>query len=214
MFKNIVKKMEHNIGSIKMLNNSAILYGLLMIALVNMYSYVMTNRQLYVVFMLIIGFLTSFFSKNMIVILFVAIVIPNIIRFSSEYQFREGFEGEEGDKKSDLTKPSFTQKDLTDLVDIHNLDDTDKPAAAKDKMDKVSQNMGSMQEKIQSALKTADTIKDDDKKKKVKDVLNKQLAMITTLSGMGDKFHEIMNDMETNVPQLTKDDFDTSAKSE
>lgn len=214
MFKNIVKKMEHNIGSIKMLNNSAILYGLLMIALVNMYSYVMTNRQLYVVFMLIIGFLTSFFSKNMIVILFVAIVIPNIIRFSSEYQFREGFEGEEGDQKSDLTKPSFTKKDLTDLVDIHNLDDTDKPAAAKDKMDKVSQNMGSMQEKIQSALKTADTIKDDDKKKKVKDVLNKQLAMITTLSGMGDKFHEIMNDMETNVPQLTKDDFDTSAKSE
>jgi uncharacterized membrane protein YfhO len=214
MFKNIVKKMEHNIGSIKMLNNSAILYGLLMIAMVNMYSYVMTNRQLYVVFMLIIGFLTSFFSKNMIVILFVAIVIPNIIRFSSEYQFREGFEGEEGDKKSDLTKPSFTQKDLTDLVDIHNLDDTDKPAAAKDKMDKVSQNMGSMQEKIQSALKTADTIKDDDKKKKVKDVLNKQLAMITTLSGMGDKFREIMNDMETNVPQLTKDDFDTSAKSE
>jgi len=214
MFKNIVKKMEHNIGSIKMLNNSAILYGLLMIAMVNMYSYVMTNRQLYVVFMLIIGFLTSFFSKNMIVILFVAIVIPNIIRFSSEYQFREGFEGEEGDKKSDLTKPSFTKKDLTDLVDIHNLDDTDKPAAAKDKMDKVSQNMGSMQEKIQSALKTADTIKDDDKKKKVKDVLNKQLAMITTLSGMGDKFHEIMNDMETNVPQLTKDDFDTSAKSE
>ena len=62
MFKNIVKKMEHNIGSIKMLNNSAILYGLLMIAMVNMYSYVMTNRQLYVVFMLIIGFLTSFFS--------------------------------------------------------------------------------------------------------------------------------------------------------
>jgi len=214
MFKNIVKKMEHNIGSIKMLNNSAILYGLLMIAMVNMYSYVMTNRQLYVVFMLIIGFLTSFFSKNMIVILFVAIVIPNIIRFSSEYQFREGFEGEEEDNKSDLTKPSFTKKDLTDLVDIHNLDDTDKPAAAKDKMDKVSQNMGSMQEKIQSALKTADTIKDDDKKKKVKDVLNKQLAMITTLSGMGDKFREIMNDMETNVPQLTKDDFDTSAKSE
>ena len=75
------------------------------------------------------------------------------------------------------------------------------------KMDNVTQNMTSMQDKIKSALKTADKIKDEDKKKSVKSVLNKQLAMITTLSGMGSQYEEIMNDLHQNVPQLTKDDF-------
>jgi len=159
--------------------------------------------------MLIIGFLTSFFSKNMIVILFLSIVIPNIIRFSSDYQFREGFEENpnSNEEVSEMTKPSFTTEDLNELVDIKSVDDPTQPEKMKAKMDKVTKNMGSMQEKIQGAIKTADKIKDEDKKKKVKDVLNKQLTMITTLSGMGSQYEEIMNDLQTNVPQLTKDDF-------
>lgn len=205
----MVKKMENNMNSIHVLKSSTILYGLLLISLANMYSYVMTNRHLYVVFMLIIGFLTSFFSKNMIVILFLSIVIPNIIRFSSDYQFREGFEENpnSNEKVPEMTKPSFTTEDLNELVDIKSVDDPTQPEKMKAKMDKVTKNMGSMQEKIQGAIKTADKIKDEDKKKKVKDVLNKQLTMITTLSGMGSQYEEIMNDLQTNVPQLTKDDF-------
>jgi len=202
----MVKQIENNLNSIQLLKSSTILYVLLFIALANMYSYVMNNRQLYVVFMLIIGFLTSFFSKNMIVVLFLSIVIPNIIRFSSDYQFREGFEENANEKVPEITKPSFTPEELKELVDIKSVDHTNK-TNVKMKMDNVTQNMTSMQDKIKSALKTADKIKDEDKKKSVKSVLNKQLAMITTLSGVGSQYEEIMNDLHQNVPQLTKDDF-------
>jgi hypothetical protein len=51
---------------------------------------------------LLVGFLTAFFSKNMIVILFFALVVSNIIKFGihiGKEGFSEGVEGEDDDEK-------------------------------------------------------------------------------------------------------------------
>jgi len=52
-----------------------------------------------VLLMFLIGFLTSFFSKNMIIILFSAIVFTNLIVYGSQLKYREGF-----DKKDEVIK--------------------------------------------------------------------------------------------------------------
>ncbi len=68
--------------------------------------------------------------------------------------------------------------------------------------------MGSMKTKINNALTTADKIKDEDKKKKVKDILHKQKSMIDTLSGMGSSFEDMMDDLMTNFPKMDEHDYD------
>lgn len=205
MIQNIVKKIESSVSSTHLLKNNTMLYVLLLIALTNMYSYVMTNNHIYVAFMLIIGFLTSFFSKNMIVILFLSVVIPNIIRYSSEYQPREGFTGIE--KEDSLVDAGVNENDLKEVMEIGNSNDPASKTKLKMKMDKVTKNMGSMKTKINNALTTADKIKDEDKKKKVKDILHKQNSMIDTLSGMGSSFEDMLNDLMTNFPKMDEHDY-------
>ena len=206
MFQNIVKKIDSSVSSIHLLKSNTMLYVLLLIALTNMYSYVMTDSHIYVAFMLIIGFLTSFFSKNMIVILFLSVVIPNIIRYSSEYQPREGFTGTE--TEDSLVDAGVNENDLKEVMDMSKSNDPESKTKLKMKMNKVTQNMGSMKTKINNALTTADKIKDEEKKKKVKDILHKQKSMIDTLSGMGSSFEDMMDDLMTNFPKMDEHDYD------
>lgn len=89
----------------RILQSKAILWILFIIALANMYAYIMSSNDLYIAFMLLIGFITSFFTKNMIIILFLAICIPNLIRFCLEFKslfagihmlkVKEGYKGDE-----------------------------------------------------------------------------------------------------------------------
>jgi len=68
----------------ELLHSKILLYILVFVSLVNIFTYVSTNDQTYAGFMILIGFLTSFFSKNMIVIMFTAIAVTNLIRFGME----------------------------------------------------------------------------------------------------------------------------------
>ena len=103
-----------------LLESKAVLYFLVIISIVNMVTYAATNEPTYAGYMLLIGFLTSFFSKNMIVVLFIAIAFTNIIRFGmmSASQYREGFDIEGIDKltkhltDSSKSNPQDPAKDL------------------------------------------------------------------------------------------------------
>lgn len=69
-----------------LMKNKVVLWLLFAIALVNMYAYLMSANELYIAFMLLTGFILSFFSKNMVVILFFSICIPSILRFVMEWK--------------------------------------------------------------------------------------------------------------------------------
>jgi len=197
MWKNIERSMDFT----HLLKNNIVLYLLLLISLVNMYSYVVTNNQLYIAFMLIIGFLTSFFSKNMIVILFLSIAIPNIIHYGSEIRVREGFDT----TPETAHVEKLTGSDIKDLTDIKSVD----PNVAQSKIDKISNTLNTMQKRIDTALATTEKIKDKDKKDKVKSVLHKQKALMDTLSGVGEKYKEIMTELSQSTPELNSTDFST-----
>lgn len=78
---------------IELLKSKIVLYLLVLIIIFNLYNYAMIGHEAYAVCLLLIGFLTSFFSKNMIVILFTALAVTNIIRYGVEQYYMEGFVG-------------------------------------------------------------------------------------------------------------------------
>lgn len=116
--------------------SKTILYILVVLVIVNLYNYSLIGNELYAGVMLLIGFLTSFFSKNMIVILFTAIAVTNIIRFGMEMNQREGFSGLDVDGLTDhLTSPSMendadaSEEQIKTQLDNINMDNINKKVA-------------------------------------------------------------------------------------
>lgn len=99
MFKQISSSMNKMFNSKNQITNLAhnqyILYFLFLIALGNLYYLVMNGENLFAVLFILVGFVTSFFSKNMIIILFLALCITNILRFGGDVITKEGFEDKE-----------------------------------------------------------------------------------------------------------------------
>lgn len=89
----------------KVLESKVVLYALFFIVLFNVYMYAMVDEPEYAAVMIIVGFLTSFFHKNMIIILFTSIAVTNLIRFARQ--------------QIELSKEGFTG-DLSQLDDLMN----------------------------------------------------------------------------------------------
>lgn len=76
----------------QLLHSQYILYILCLISLMHIIYFASTKDANALFIFLIVGFLTSFFSKNMIVILFIALVITHLLRCDIRKPNREGAE--------------------------------------------------------------------------------------------------------------------------
>ena len=65
----------------KVLNDKNVLYIVFILAILNILGYLLVRNTEAIAFFLIVGFLTTYFSKNMIVVLLVSMVSTSI--FSS-----------------------------------------------------------------------------------------------------------------------------------
>jgi len=188
-----------------LLESKTVLYFLVIISIINMVTYASTNEPTYAGYMLLIGFLTSFFSKNMIVIMFVAIAFTNIIRFGmiSATQYREGFDMEGLNKltkhlteSSDASESNentadqlkeFQQKS-TDAIDsqLEELIQTIDSSGMMDQMDKaLDQNMiQEAKNKLAEALSHIDKISNEEQREKVKSILDVQIKLVDYLAGI------------------------------
>ena len=99
-------KMKYNFNPI--LQNKLVLYLFLFMTLVQIVIYVNSSDITSIVFMCLLGFVTAFFSKNMIVILCVALVVTNILNTGLN---RAGIEGmKEGADKATVKKTEPTEE--------------------------------------------------------------------------------------------------------
>ena len=81
-----------------LLSNRGILYLLFALAIGNLF-YLGTSNDIWTIAIFVLtGFLTSFFSKNMVVILCIALAISSIIKYGTPTSSSEGFDIAEGDK--------------------------------------------------------------------------------------------------------------------
>ena len=113
----------------KLLTNRYVLYFVSLLALFNVLGYVMLGNTQIVILFLLIGFLMSRFSKNMVIVLLVPLVLVNVL--TSGMMMKEGFaEGNEGAPPVEAVP---TTKDECDkLPDKYSWNDSDKKCVPTD----------------------------------------------------------------------------------
>jgi hypothetical protein len=107
-----------------LLTNKYFLYFIVFLAASNVLGYLVTNKVNAVIFFALVAFLASNFSKNMTVILLVAIVATNLLMANKS--MREGLEGANKSIKEGLENATTTNKqDSSDDDDNDKLDNVD-----------------------------------------------------------------------------------------
>ena len=129
MAKSFLKSKELKKMSNALLHNKYILYFIFIIAVGNLFHLVFTRDLASVAVFIASGLLTSFFSKNMIVILVVAMVVANVFRFGNG---KEGFRSKEDEdnfenalEKFDKALEGFEDDDDDDEDEDEDKDDED-----------------------------------------------------------------------------------------
>ena len=80
MFSNRLLASKNN----AILHNRFVLYFIFFISLGNLFYLTMESDVFSIMTFVLIGFITSFFSKNMIVILVIALAMTNILKFGTD----------------------------------------------------------------------------------------------------------------------------------
>lgn len=89
----------------QILHNRFVLYFIFILAVGNLFHFVFSKDMMSVGAFIAAGLLTSFFSKNMVVIMVIAMVVSNVIRLSNG---RDGFKGKRKEKWQVAMDEMFT----------------------------------------------------------------------------------------------------------
>lgn len=100
-FNSMIKNSFKKVDASQLLHSRAVLYVLSIVSLLHI-VYFASAKDINAMFIfLIVGFLTSFFSKNMVVILFIALVITHLLRCDIRRPTYEGAENMDEEKNMD-----------------------------------------------------------------------------------------------------------------
>ena len=108
------------------LHNTKLLYGLFIVSLFNLVVFMSEKDYTSISTFLLVGILLSFFSKNMLIIIFVALVVTNLLKYATN--LNEGMEGMEEEEKEDEEKEG--------MEDEKEKEDEEKEGMAEDEEDK------------------------------------------------------------------------------
>ena len=156
-------------SSVGMLNNKWILYAVLFISIVDLFNFFSKGDTTAIMIFVVAGFLTTYFSKNMLVILVIALAITHIVRFGNASI--EGMEGEEEEEEEDKVdegmegEASEAEEDMAGKVE--------KNAVGKNTVGKkvVGKEADELQ-KIAESLKTMEAIHPDEAITKTETLIN------------------------------------------
>ncbi len=97
------------------LHNKYVLYFVMFIAIANLFSGLMAAQYIFVAYFVLVGFVLSFFSKNMIVILVLTVAISNVLKVILVGTALEGFQ--EGATNTDKKDKKDKKEAMTDKKD-------------------------------------------------------------------------------------------------
>jgi hypothetical protein len=173
----IAGKMVPSGSSASMLNNKWILYFMLFISVVDLFNFYSMGDMSAIAIFLVTGFLTSYFSKNMLVILVIAIAVAHISRYGSASL--EGMEGEEDveeeeDVKSEDEEGLETEEDSKAKTELKNIDESlktikkihpdeiaDQTKTLIEQTKKVQENMALLEPYLKAAEKATEPLKSE-----------------------------------------------------
>jgi hypothetical protein len=161
---NFIKKISNkNINMNSILHNQIVLYIFVFISVVDLMFFASINDIRSLFTLIIVGFLTSFFSKNMIVILFISLVFTHILKYGTNVS--EGMENE-SKEKSEIYDNSGNLVDTNSKKNNETmslLESTDYKKKNKDdptinSLQKDFEDFQSIQEKILTGMKEIDPL--------------------------------------------------------
>ena len=108
---NNAKFIMSNKTSKSILHNRVLLYAILLLALLDLFYLANMKDFTSVIVFILVGILTSFFSKNMIVILFVSMCITHILKYPRSLEGAENMDEEEKEKKENMENEDEEKKE-------------------------------------------------------------------------------------------------------
>jgi hypothetical protein len=137
-------------NSKSLLHNNFVLYTVFAIAIINFFSYLSSGDMKHTIIFLLSGFVTSFLSKNMVVILCIAMAITNIIKVATSVGGREGMEDKEEDEDAEGMEDMKEEDE-----DAEGMEDKDEDKDEKDMtgMKNDGKKLIEMQDKIIDGFK-------------------------------------------------------------
>lgn len=192
--ENFMKKSQNTL-----LNNRWLLYFILFLAIVDLYVYAVNGELLFVGIFIAIGYLTSFFSKNMMVILFIAIVLTNILKYGKGVRLYEGMETGTGESSTETVSDG-------DIKPSTNTTDTTTSVTNKEEEGGDDQYLDPDKKKKKAADVKATTVTSEDTPKKIDTTeLNTKLANLDEETAqLLMKQQKLMENMQNLNPLLKK----------
>jgi hypothetical protein len=121
----------------RMLNNKWILYFIFVVGIYDVISFYQRNNLVAVAVFFIVGFLTSFFSKNMIVIIVMAIAVTHLITYGN--RMTEGLKNADGeeDEDNDEEEEEGFEEGIEEEEDVEE-EETKKEMEEEEPMEKMT----------------------------------------------------------------------------
>jgi hypothetical protein len=155
-------KMKYNFNPI--LHNQVVLYLFLFMTVVQIVIFVGNNDITSIVLMCLVGVLSSFFSKNMIVILCIVLTVTNLLKQGFKQIGYEGFEDKKEDgetKKDEVEAKNVADEPKNDDVETKKNDVKPKKNNAKPKKnDAIEVDEYAIPNSNESSEKTKDEMKE------------------------------------------------------
>src|SRR6056300_433998 len=149
--KNVASKLMKPVKNFKLkslLQNKFVLYVLVLVALLNILMLANSKDFNSVIVFVIVGFLTSFFSKNMIVILLTALLFTHALKYVNRLVRKEGMKNKKNKKEG-----------------MENDEEEEAPASEDnvedEKEEKKEVKMDSKEEELLKKKQTYDELKSD-----------------------------------------------------
>ena len=167
----------------KLLTNKYFLYFMVFLASTNVLGYLVTKKLNAVVFFALTGFLTYQFSKNMAVILLVAVIATNFMM--SNKMMREGLENQ-NTSSSSLDNVDSTDPEIAAAIPLVKLAASNEEVKAA--LQSKAESSGMSQEDIQAAMKSKAESSQEDSVSDVNNTdLNKKREEKNAPEGFGKK---------------------------
>ena len=190
-----------------LMKNKTFLYFVLFIAVVNAFGYLMMRQFEAVMLFVLVGFLTTYFSNNMIVVLLTAIVVTNIYASPRlNIKFKEGMKGDKGKKEDEEEADEEDGEDTEGLVTLQpadlppngkksNIDSAGTLEAAYDHLDKLleSDAINKMSDETQKLASQQDKLMKN---------IDKLEPMLSSAEGMIEKLGILGKNNDKNKKQI------------
>jgi hypothetical protein len=170
MYKNFLQKITKQGKSLLKINkkldmgiivhNRYVLYFLAVLAAIDLFYFAMVGDNMSAIIFILVGLLTSFFNKNMILVLTVALVTTHLLKYGTKVA--EGLENQDSTEDPKTKESNDANENPEDTKDKkESTESKEKTEGMEDeekKEDKLEENYENVQEDMKEFLKTQDKI--------------------------------------------------------